>query len=62
MVVIATGFYVINAAKEYRRCIGASYKSQMQTDIDRTHSKLDAIRARLGWQAGVFMVTVTSLT
>lgn len=36
-----------------RHCIGASYKSQMQTDIDRTHSKLDALRERLGWPIGI---------
>lgn len=46
-VLFCAGLYVC------RHCIGASYRSQMQTDIDRTHSKLDAIRQRLKWERGI---------
>ncbi|WP_201616471.1 hypothetical protein [Psychrobacter urativorans] len=36
-----------------RHCIGANYGSQLQQPIDRIYSKLNAIRAHMGWQVGV---------
>lgn len=36
-----------------RHCIAANYQSQLQQPIDRIYSKLNAIRARMGWQVGV---------
>lgn len=36
-----------------RHCIGACYVSQLQQPIDRIYSQMNAIRIRLGWQAGV---------
>lgn len=36
-----------------RGCIGACYQSQLQQPIDRLFSRADAIRKRLGWQAGI---------
>ncbi|MFC6205228.1 hypothetical protein ACFPZK_10975 [Psychrobacter urativorans] len=36
-----------------RHCIGANYQTQLQQPIDRIYSKLNAIRARMGWQVGV---------
>jgi len=36
-----------------RHCIGANYGSQLQQPIDRLFSRLNTLRARLGWQHGV---------
>ena len=36
-----------------RHCIGANYGSQLQQPVDRIYSKLNAIRARMGWQVGI---------
>ena len=36
-----------------RHCIGANYGSQLQQPIDRLFSRVEAIRKRLGWQAGI---------
>ena len=36
-----------------RHCIGANYGSQLQQPIDRLFSRVAAIRARLGWVAGI---------
>ena len=36
-----------------RGCIGVNYQSQLQQPIDRLFSRADAIRHRLGWQAGI---------
>ncbi len=36
-----------------RHCIGANYGSQLQQPIDRLFSRANAIRQRLGWQAGI---------
>ena len=36
-----------------RHCINACYQSQLQQPIDRLFSRVDAIRARLDWQAGI---------
>lgn len=36
-----------------RHCIGANYGSQLQQPIDRLFSRAEAIRQRLGWQAGI---------
>lgn len=36
-----------------RHCLNASYGSQLQQPIDRLFSRAGAIRARLGWVAGI---------
>ena len=36
-----------------RHCLDASYGSQLQQPIDRLFSRAGAIRARLGWVAGI---------
>jgi hypothetical protein len=36
-----------------RECIGACYGSQLQQPIDRLFSRAEALRQRLGWQAGI---------
>lgn len=36
-----------------RHCIDANYHSQLQQPIDRLFSRAGAIRARLGWVAGI---------
>lgn len=36
-----------------RHCINAPYGSQLQQPIDRLFSRVEAIRARLGWVAGI---------
>ena len=46
-VLYCAGLYVC------RHCINACYGSQLQQPIDRIYSKLNAIRARMGWQVGV---------
>lgn len=46
-VLYCAGLYVC------RHCIGANYQSQLQQPIDRLFSRADAIRQRLGWQAGI---------
>ena len=46
-VLYCAGLYVC------RHCIGANYGSQLQQPIDRIYSKMNAIRARLGWSVGI---------
>ena len=46
-VLYCAGIYVC------RHCIGANYSSQLQQPIDRLFSRVEGIRARLGWQAGI---------
>lgn len=46
-VLYCAGWYVC------RHCIGACYHSQLHQPIDRLFSRADAIRQRLGWQAGI---------
>lgn len=36
-----------------RHCTGANYGSQLKQPIDRLFSRVEAIRSRLGWQAGI---------
>lgn len=36
-----------------RHCIGANYGSQLEQPIDNLFRRLNAIRARLGWQVGI---------
>lgn len=36
-----------------RHCINTPYGSQLQQPIDRLFSRAEAIRRRLGWQAGI---------
>ena len=36
-----------------RHCIGACYGSQLQQPIDRLFSRVETVRARLGWVAGI---------
>lgn len=36
-----------------RHCLNAPYGSQLQQPIDRLFSRANAIRQRLGWQAGI---------
>lgn len=36
-----------------RHCTGASYGSQLEQPIDNLFRRLNAIRARLGWQVGI---------
>ena len=46
-VLYCAGLYVC------RHCIGANYGSQLKQPIDRLFSRAEAIRRRLGWQAGI---------
>ena len=36
-----------------RHCTGANYGSQLEQPIDNLFRRLNAIRSRLGWQAGI---------
>lgn len=36
-----------------RHCTGANYGSQLKQPIDRLFSRVETIRSRLGWQAGI---------
>lgn len=45
-VLYCAGLYVC------RHCIGANYGSQLQQPIDRSFSRLNSLRAKLGWQRG----------
>lgn len=46
-VLYCTGTYLC------RCCIGANYGSQLEQPIDNVFRRLNAIRARLGWQVGI---------
>ncbi len=46
-VLYCAGLYVC------RHCIGANYASQLEQPYDRLFRKVEKIRHRLGWQAGI---------